>query len=167
MLTVFNQSYNCQTSHYLGRNRLPKPFLILPSLGQTDNTFWYFPTFSSSCKVPINEIISVLHGKWGHCIQKSMLFEQDSIQKWFPVRKRLDIIRYGSTYTVCFWILILPRWCRNETTKVGLIWVKNFFKLILVIWNETWKKKMNTFDCIFYIRHGIKELRNFRVSTRV
>ena len=32
LLTVFNQSYNCQTSHYLGRNRLPKPFLILPSL---------------------------------------------------------------------------------------------------------------------------------------
>jgi hypothetical protein len=28
----FNQRYNCQTSHYLGRNRLPKPFLILPSL---------------------------------------------------------------------------------------------------------------------------------------
>ena len=26
LLTVFNQSYNCQTS------RLPKPFLILPSL---------------------------------------------------------------------------------------------------------------------------------------
>ena len=32
LLTVFNQSYNCQTSHYLDRNRLPKPFLILPSL---------------------------------------------------------------------------------------------------------------------------------------
>ena len=32
LLTVFNQSCNCQTSHYLGRNRLPKPFLILPSL---------------------------------------------------------------------------------------------------------------------------------------
>ena len=32
LLTVFNQSYNCQTSHYLGRNWLPKPFLILPSL---------------------------------------------------------------------------------------------------------------------------------------
>ena len=32
LLTVFNQSYNCQTSHYLSRHRLPKPFLILPSL---------------------------------------------------------------------------------------------------------------------------------------
>ena len=32
LLTVFNQSYNCPTSHYLGRNQLPKPFLILPSL---------------------------------------------------------------------------------------------------------------------------------------
>ena len=32
LLTVFNQSYNCQTSHYLGRNWVPKPFLILPSL---------------------------------------------------------------------------------------------------------------------------------------
>ena len=32
LLTVFNQSYNCQTSPYLGRNRLPKLFLILPSL---------------------------------------------------------------------------------------------------------------------------------------
>ena len=32
LLTVFNQSYNCQTNHYLGRNRLPKPFQILPSL---------------------------------------------------------------------------------------------------------------------------------------
>ena len=30
LLTVFNQSYNCQTSHYLGRNQVPKPFLILP-----------------------------------------------------------------------------------------------------------------------------------------
>ena len=30
--SVFNQSYNCQTSHYLGRNWLLKPFLILPSL---------------------------------------------------------------------------------------------------------------------------------------
>ena len=36
LLTVFNQSYNCQTSHYLGRNRLPKPFLILPSLGEAN-----------------------------------------------------------------------------------------------------------------------------------
>ena len=35
LLTVFNQSYNCQTSHYLGRNWLPKPFLILPSLHST------------------------------------------------------------------------------------------------------------------------------------
>ena len=35
LLTVFNQSYNCQMSHYLGRNRLPKPFLILPSLAHT------------------------------------------------------------------------------------------------------------------------------------
>ena len=35
LLTVFNQSYNCQTSHYLSRNRLPKPFLILPSQGKT------------------------------------------------------------------------------------------------------------------------------------
>ena len=33
LLTAFSQSYNCQTSHYLGRNWLPKPFLILPSLG--------------------------------------------------------------------------------------------------------------------------------------
>ena len=32
LLTVFNQSYNCQTSHYLGRNLLPKPLLSLPSL---------------------------------------------------------------------------------------------------------------------------------------
>ena len=32
LLTGFNQSYNCQTSRYLGTNRLPKPFLILPSL---------------------------------------------------------------------------------------------------------------------------------------
>ena len=32
LLTVFNQSYNCQSSHYLGRNWLLKPFLILPSL---------------------------------------------------------------------------------------------------------------------------------------
>ena len=33
-VTAFNQSYNCQTSHYLGRNWLPKPVLILPSLLQ-------------------------------------------------------------------------------------------------------------------------------------
>ena len=32
LLTVFNQSYNCQTSHYLGRNQLPNAFLMLPSL---------------------------------------------------------------------------------------------------------------------------------------
>ena len=32
-VTVFIQSYNCQTSHYLGRNRLPKPLLLLLSLG--------------------------------------------------------------------------------------------------------------------------------------
>ena len=32
LLTVFNQSYNCQTSHCLGRNLLPKPLLSLPSL---------------------------------------------------------------------------------------------------------------------------------------
>ena len=31
-VTVFNQSYNCQTSHYLGRNRLPEPLLLLLSL---------------------------------------------------------------------------------------------------------------------------------------
>ena len=33
--TVFNQSYNCQTRQYLGKNRLQKPFLILPSLVTT------------------------------------------------------------------------------------------------------------------------------------
>ena len=27
-VTVFNQSYNCQNSHYLGRNRVFRPFLI-------------------------------------------------------------------------------------------------------------------------------------------
>ena len=37
LLTVFNQSYSCQTSHYLGRNQLPKPFLILHSLGTFDS----------------------------------------------------------------------------------------------------------------------------------
>ena len=37
LLTVFNQSYNCQTSHYLGRNQLLKPFVILPSLSVTDS----------------------------------------------------------------------------------------------------------------------------------
>ena len=36
LLTVFNQSYNCQTSHYLGRNLLPKPLLSLPSLVNTN-----------------------------------------------------------------------------------------------------------------------------------
>ena len=35
LLTVFNQSYNCHTSHYLGRNRLPNAFLMLPSLVST------------------------------------------------------------------------------------------------------------------------------------
>ena len=39
LLTVFNQSYNCQTSHYLGRNRLLKPFLILPSLIHPNHCF--------------------------------------------------------------------------------------------------------------------------------
>ena len=37
LLTVFNQSYNCQTSHYLGRNLLPKVFLMLPSLLRTNS----------------------------------------------------------------------------------------------------------------------------------
>ena len=40
LLTVFNQSYNCQTSHFLGRNWLPKPFLILPSLHTLD-VLWF------------------------------------------------------------------------------------------------------------------------------
>ena len=35
LLTVFNQSYNCQTSHYQSRNRLPNAFLMLPSLFAT------------------------------------------------------------------------------------------------------------------------------------
>ena len=34
-VTVFDQSYNCQTSHYLGRNRLPEPLLFLLSLFRT------------------------------------------------------------------------------------------------------------------------------------
>ena len=38
LLTVFNQSYNCQTSHYLGRNQLSKLFQILPSLGYMVDT---------------------------------------------------------------------------------------------------------------------------------
>ena len=33
-VTDFNQSYNCQTSHYPGRNRLPNACLMLPSLCQ-------------------------------------------------------------------------------------------------------------------------------------
>ena len=41
LLTVFNQSYNCQTSDYLGRNRLPKPFLICTPLpGPTSWSRW-------------------------------------------------------------------------------------------------------------------------------
>ena len=36
LLTVFNQSYNCQTSHCLGRNLLPKPLPSLPSLLKTN-----------------------------------------------------------------------------------------------------------------------------------
>ena len=35
LLTVFNQSYNCQKSHCLGRNLLPNYFLLLPSLHTT------------------------------------------------------------------------------------------------------------------------------------
>ena len=27
-VTVFKESYNCQTSHNLGRNQLPKPLLL-------------------------------------------------------------------------------------------------------------------------------------------
>ena len=37
-VTVFNQSYNCQTSHYLGRNWLPEPLLLLLSLGEAEST---------------------------------------------------------------------------------------------------------------------------------
>ena len=49
-VTVFNQSYNCQTSHYLGRNRLPNTCLIVLSylvfaLGQNGLRYvfkWHF-----------------------------------------------------------------------------------------------------------------------------
>ena len=41
LLTVFNQSYNCQTSHYLGRNRLPKPFLILNTRYKRKKIWFY------------------------------------------------------------------------------------------------------------------------------
>ena len=44
LLTVFNQSYNCQTSDYLGRNRLPKPFLICTPLPAT----YYTEMFNSN-----------------------------------------------------------------------------------------------------------------------
>ena len=30
-VTVFKESYNCQTSHYLGRNRLPNACLVVLS----------------------------------------------------------------------------------------------------------------------------------------
>ena len=94
--------------------------------GQTYNTFLDFPAFSSSCKVPINEIISVLHGKWGHCIQKSMLFEQDSIQKWFPVRKRLDVSRYGST--AC-WVFHL----RSANSNQIVFKTKHFYPVLYTV----------------------------------
>ena len=48
LLTGFNQSYNCQASHYLGRNRLPKPSLILPSLV-------LIKAFETSQECPLND----------------------------------------------------------------------------------------------------------------
>ena len=38
-VTDFNQSYNCQTSHYLGRNRLPNACLIVLSYLVFGNDF--------------------------------------------------------------------------------------------------------------------------------
>ena len=50
LLTVFNQSYNCQTSHCLGRNLLPNSFLLLPSLVSSDVPFLIYNTFSVGLK---------------------------------------------------------------------------------------------------------------------
>ena len=61
LLTVFNQSYSCQTSHYLGRNRLPKPFLILPSLVQCVS----YKAAEAMMVTKINEAF-VSNAVWGH-----------------------------------------------------------------------------------------------------
>ena len=48
LLTVFNQIYNYQTSHYLGRNQLLKPFLILPSLVPFVKFYWFMSKLVSN-----------------------------------------------------------------------------------------------------------------------
>ena len=67
-LTVFNQSYNCQTSHYLGRNRLPKHFLILPSLDQGKQSIshncWSAPPVDSQEENPLTfKLVNTTSGK--------------------------------------------------------------------------------------------------------
>ena len=59
LLTAFNQSYNCQTSHNVGRNRLPKPFLILPSLVQTQSGSHQFSANIAGAEA-ISSIMAIL-----------------------------------------------------------------------------------------------------------
>ena len=68
LLTVFNQSYNCQTSYYLGRNRLPKHFLILPSLDQGKQSIshncWSAPPVDSQEENPLTfKLVNTTSGK--------------------------------------------------------------------------------------------------------
>ena len=61
MLTVFNQRYNCQTSHYLGRNQLPKSFLTLPSLVEINAKVFDSPTTNEKKESSKNFCIRIIY----------------------------------------------------------------------------------------------------------
>ena len=82
LLTVFNQSYNCQTSHYLGRNRLPKAFLMLPSLSKSNRQD---AEFAASIKMLWN-LEKSLEKDLSHCVRSPTL---QSVFRHYSVRRML------------------------------------------------------------------------------
>ena len=100
VLTVFNQSYNCQTSHYLGRNRLPKLFLMLPSLGTRNG----LNDIASECGLFLTKPVKVSNQykcinesqqNWPlsrpNCPQQREITLRDSLQKFITFHKARSV----------------------------------------------------------------------------
>ena len=129
LLTVFNESYNCQTSHYLGRNQLPKPLLMLPSLFATEIKLCSVHIDPREWKIEPN--ISLNHTA-NMCIQCQRYFhslflkeEVLSFNRWANVTFKVFLCYWDQTYTLIQNMVILLWSFKFRDMILVILWPKN------------------------------------------
>ena len=136
LLTVFNQSYNCQTSHYLGRNQLPKAFLMLPSLSKSNRQD---AEFAASIKMLWN-LEKSLEKDLSHCVRSPTL---QSVFRHYSVRRMLlfcSSLKVRKISDFFFLVFISKKFnekmvfCYHNCSNV--LWEK-----IVLVWGKKLRKK--------------------------